>query len=567
MSRFRYVWTLLLACAVLGLSFAWAEPGGEPEKTKPRLAVLVVFDQMRGDYLTRWEKLYGEGGFRRLQKEGAWYKNCHYPYAGTLTAPGHASLATGTSPYKHGIIANEWWDRSSGKIVSAIESARHRPVPAPADSARVIFGVAPVRRQQPSLGDALLEATDGKAKVVSLSIKDRAAILLAALRALCFWFSTYTGMFGSSTYYNDTLPGWVNEFNRGKMADRWFEQKWDRLRPDLDYARFSGPDDNPAEGIGILQGRTFPHSLKGGSPRLGRGYYQAMTNSPFGSELLLAFAKKAIEAERLGRRDTPDLLCLSFSSNDLVGHCWGPDSQEVMDVTLRSDLIVKELLEFLDAKVGRGKYVLAISADHGICPIPEVARAQGKEAGRVSPFTLEKSVFFLDKKFGNGDSPPWVEAVVGGQIYLRLPTLKKLGLKPAVVEKALADWLVQQPGIKAAYTRTQLMAGPIKGDPIGESVRLSFHPERSGDVVVVLQPYHLLSPPVSSPRLAAYRTTHGSPHPYDTHVPLLIYGPGIRPGPRDELVRPQAVTAILARSLGIRPPAGAEVPVPDGLFE
>jgi hypothetical protein len=542
-----------------------------PEKTgKPRLAVLVVFDQMRGDYLSRWEKLFGEGGFRRLQKDGAWFQNCHYPYAFTLTAPGHASLATGTSPYKHGIIANDWYDRATGDMTTSVQSDRYRPVPAPPPpftNAKMIPGASPQRRRQPTLGDALLEATEGKAKVVSLSLKDRAAILLAALRALCLWFSTNAGTFVSSSYYGDTLPSWVTDFNRGRMADKWFGRDWNRLLPDLDYARYSGPDNVEAEGIGFAQGRTFPHPMTGGSSRIGRSYYQAMTTSPYGSELLLALAKKAIDAVELGQDDIPDLLCLSFSSTDLVGHCWGPDSQEVLDITLHSDRIMKELLDYLDAKVGKGRYVIGVTADHGVCPVPEVARRQGKNAGRVSPelFTTAATAF-LHETFGKGGAKlPWIEAAASGNLYLNRAVLAEKGLKSAAVEKELAGWLGKQPGIQAAYTRTQLAAGSIADDPIGESVRLSFHPECSGDVLFVVQRYHIVSGAVSSPRMASYRTTHGSPHPYDTHVPLLIYGPGVQPGVRTERVVPQTVTAILSRALGIRPPRGADGKIPAGL--
>jgi len=453
-------------------------------------------------------------------------------------------------------------------MVTSVQSNRHRPVPAPLESGKLIAGASPQRRRQPSLGDALLEATGGKGKVVSLSLKDRAAILLAALRALCFWFSTNAGTFVSSSYYGDTLPSWVANFNRAKVADRWFGRDWNRLFPTLDYSRFSGLDDVEAEGIGFGQGRTFPHPMTGGTPRIGRAYYQALTASPYGSELLLALAKKAIDAERLGQNDVPDLLCLSFSSTDLVGHCWGPDSQEVLDITLHSDRIMKELLDYLDARVGKGRYVIGVSADHGVCPIPEVARRQGKKAGRIPPELFTSGAAgFLQEKFGTGVKLPWIEAVAAGNIYLNRAVLAEQRLKAADVEKELAGWLSRQPGIQVAYTRTQLMAGALVDDPLGESVRFSFHPERSGDVLFAVRPYHLVSPAVSSPRLAAYRTTHGSPHPYDTHVPLLIYGPGIRPGTHSERVQPQSLPAILCRALGIRTPRGAEAPVPSGLFD
>ncbi len=553
----------------LGFFFLGQPEGEKKSSAKPRLAVLVIFDQMRGDYPQKWKALYGKGGFRRLMDEGAWFDNCHYPYSHTVTAAGHAALLTGTSPYKHGIIANAWYDRGRGDFVTSVESEKHRPVPAPRDNGLKVYGAAPIRRRAPTLGDVLQGATKGKSKVVSLSIKDRAAILLAALRAqLCLWFSTSAGMFVTSTHYADSLPSWVVDFNKERMADQWFGKDWTRLLPDLDYVKHGGIDDNAFEGTGFKQGRTFPHATTGGQDKISRDYYLAMTTSPFGNELLLALAKRAIDAEKLGQGDATDLLCLSFSCNDLVGHSWGPDSQEVLDITLRSDRIVRELLDHLDGKVGKGKYLFAVSADHGICPIPEVAKVQGKDAGRVPPglFTT-RAPAYLDEVFAKkGGKLPWIEAVSGEGIYFNRGVLKELKLDQAKVERALAGWLAKQPGIQAAYTRTQLTTASFKDDPLGEMVRLSFHPDASGDVMAVVKPYYQISPPITSPTLAAYRTTHGSPHPYDTHVPLLVLGPGIRPGTYKQRVPPQAVAAILARGLAIDPPGMADYPVPKGIF-
>lgn len=559
---------LALGAAPLFMALARRSPSEvTTDEPRVRLAVLIVFDQMRGDYLGRWEKLFGDGGFRRMMKDGAWFQNCHYPYAATLTAPGHASIATGTSPSRHGIIANEWYDRKEGALVESIHCQRHRPVPSPANPDRIAFGVSPLRRRQPTIGDALLEATKGKARVVSLSLKDRSAILLAALRAICCWFSASVGGFVTSTCYADTLPPWVTDFNRARRADSFFDRDWTRLVPDMDYAAQSGPDDVAFEGIGYDQGRAFPHSLKAGLAKPGPAYYAAMLNSPYGNELLLELALRAIDAERLGQDETTDLLCLSFSSNDLIGHCWGPDSQEVLDVTLHSDRLMKRLLNHLDARVGRGRYVVVISSDHGICPIPEIAQSQGKKAGRVSPEILTThAAAFLDQRFAAKEkSLPWIEATASGNIYLNQGLLDEQGLKSADVENALVGWLRGQSGILDAFSRSQLL-NESDQDDLARKVRLSFDPERSGDVVVVLQPYHLLSPPIS-PRMAAYRTTHGSPHPYDTHVPLLVFGSGIQPGVHSQPVSPQAVAPILARALGIPSPTGCDTPLPNGIFQ
>jgi hypothetical protein len=353
----------------------------------------------------------------------------------------------------------------------------------------------------------------------------------------------------------------VSEFNRERPADRWFGKDWTRLRPDLDYEQLSGPDDGKGEGIGYLQGRTFPHPMTGGLKEPGRTYYEALTLSPMGNELLLELAKRAIDAERLGQRDTTDLLCLSFSSNDLIGHVWGPDSQEVLDVTLRSDQIVKGLLDHLDARVGKGRYVLALSADHGVCPNPEVSSAKGILARRVPVNLLgSKANAHLDETFGgSGPKAPWVEKVVDTWIYLNRGDVKERGLESAKVERALADWLMRQEGIEKAYTRSELSGHAGPGDTLREQVRKSFYPSRSGDVAVILKPYHLLESKYPT------GTTHGSPHPYDTHVPLMFYGPGIRPGAYPERVTPQALAVVLARALGVRAPNAAEAAVPKSL--
>jgi hypothetical protein len=467
-------------------------------------------------------------------------------------------------------VANTWYDRTTHKTVYCVHTDRYELVPLLRGKLREEFGVWPGswpgRLLVETLGDALKQATQGKARVVSLSLKDRAAVFLGCRRHptdACYWFFPERGLFVTSTYYrrNGCLHPWVARFNDERLADRWFGRDWTRLRPDLDYARHCGPDDVAAEDTGWDQGRTFPHPLTGGLKSPGKSYYGALCNSPFGNELLLELAKRAIDAEQLGRHDVPDLLCLSFSCNDSIGHCWGPDSQEVLDVTLRSDRLLKNLLDHLDARVGRGRYVLALSADHGVCPLPEVARRRGQAAGRISPDLLtKKAEAFLNTTFlKNGAQASWVLAAEGLWVYLNPQVLRDHHLSSSRVEQALARWLSRQPGVQKAYHRTQLTCGPLRDDPLGEQVRLSFHPERSGNVAVVLCPYHLWGSPLDK------GTTHGGPHSYDTHVPLLVYGPGIRPGVSAEAVTPQAVTAILAQSLEIRPPGGAEASVPECL--
>ncbi|MBI2804940.1 MAG: alkaline phosphatase family protein [Planctomycetes bacterium] len=539
-------------------------------KGKPKLVVLVVFDQMRGDYLKKWQPLFGDGGFKRLQKDGAWFTECHYPYAYTLTAPGHTSLVTGTPPSKHGIVANDWYDRATRESVSSV-------TPPPEERTK---GPGPYRRMSESLGDVLLRVLLGKGRVASLGIKDRAAILMAALRAqICYWFSTSSGNFVTSPYYRPDPHRWVTKFNKTRMADRWLGKEWNRFDKQLDYAKFSGPDDFSAEGTGYLQGRTFPHPFQLGKlkdEKLNKQiYYNAVTCSPMGSEMLVEFAKTAIVNEKLGQSDSVDLLFLGFSSNDLIGHAWGPDSQEVLDVTLRSDRLVKDLLEFLDAKVGKNNYYFAVSADHGVCPLPEFARTKGKTAARIDPdlLTTRAEVFLNQKFLPAGKKAMWFEQPgrSNSWVYFNRAALKELKLPQPDVEKALAEWFNGQAGIEHAFTRTELM-GPKKKDSaeLFDAVQRSFHPDGSGDVMVILKPYHLWSSPTLSKnpeKSPAYRTSHGTPHAYDTHVPLLVMGPRVQSGTRDERIAPQALASILAEALGIPAPRDAIFPVPAGLFK
>jgi hypothetical protein len=528
--RNRYVKigiALVLAGAALAGAMCFLPGERIVPPSGPRLAVVLVFDQLRGDYLDKWQKYFGDGGFKRLQSEGAWFSNCHYPYAHTVTAAGHASLLTGCTPRDHGVVGNSWYDRRQHKKIECVTGER---------------GKGPFHRKQPTLGDVLLERYK-KSKVAALSIKDRGAILLAALKAqICCWLVGRD--FVTSDFYGDERR-WVKRFNSSKKIDTFIGRDWAHLRSDLNYEDIAGPDDVEFECRGAGQGRTFPHPTP---------IESAVTLSPFGNDLLLDLARIAIDEEKLGQRTEPDLLCLSFSSNDLVGHCYGPDSQEVFDMTLRSDLIVKAILDLLDQKVGKGNYVVALSADHGICPIPGVAKSQGKDAGYVpSSFFSSESEKFLKDAFGQRDDS-WIEMVDGFNIHLNQAVVEAVKTaSPAEVVKALADHLAQQPGIQAAFTRGEILQDKVLEDPIAEMVRQSATPDTCGDVVVVLKPYYLLG----NLLFGTTGTTHGAPYPYDTHVPLLAMGPGIKPGKYGMRVAPQSMAFILARVLAIDPPAGA----------
>jgi hypothetical protein len=489
----------------------------------------------------------------------------------TKTGPGHASLATGTSPDRHGIIANEWYDRTNDRPAYCVGSERYEQVPPrpvkpkkeekkddDKDAKKMPAGISPETLKAPTLADALKKATDGKSRVVSLSFKDRSAVLLGGARPdACYWLDTSSGNFVTSTYYRDSVHKWVDAFNRSKAADAWMDKEWTPLDPKLDFKKLckKSPLERDDDGEGDEPFRRVIPSLTKSI------YYRALYITPFGNELLLGLAKEAIAAEQLGTHDSTDLLCVSFSCNDPIGHLWGPDAPEVLDVTLRSDLIVKELLHYLDDKVGKGKYVLALSADHGICPLPEISKADGLKAARLPTSLLGSDANdFLRETFGKKeDKAQWIAGKSEPWIYLDQQLIKARGLQSAEVEAALAKWYEEQPGILKAYTRTQLTKGIAAEDVIGTKVARSFDADRAGDVLIVLKPYHLIAVPLSA------GTTHGTPHPYDTHVPLIVYGPGIRRGLYKEAVTPQAAAAILARAAGIDPPSRCDTPIPQSL--
>jgi predicted AlkP superfamily pyrophosphatase or phosphodiesterase len=535
------------------------EAAAGTQASRPRLLVLLVFDQLRPDYLTRWQELYQAGGFKRLMQEGAWYTNCLYPYSNTMTAAGHASVVTGCSPERHGVIANEWWDRASWKEQYCVADSQYRAVPA--GSAKM--GVSPESLLAETLADVLKSETGGKAKVVALSGKDRASVLPGGKRPdAAYWFDDATGLFVTSTYYRPELHDWVAAFNAEGGVNRWFTSGWSKFRQDVDYERFSGPDDAEGEGTGAKQGKTFPHAMTGGLEQPGKASFKATYSSPLLNELLWELGQKAIETEGLGRDEVPDLLSISFSSNDVIGHAYGPDSQEVLDVTLRSDALIGDILNYLDKNLGPGRYAIAVTSDHGVCPLPEQARRRGiATANRIDPAGLERgAIAFLEKSFGKApEGMSWIGAA-NFDIYVNDQVIDQKKLNRSEVHKALAAWFKNQTGIQEAYTRAELMdPGALPGDETAVLARRSYHPERSGDIFIVLEPYCLSSEYPTG-------TTHGTPHEYDRRVPLLFFGCGVVAGKRTEPVTPMATATGLSGLAGIRLPGQAEVPVPEGLI-
>lgn len=538
------------------------------EASSPKLLVLVVFDQLRGDYLDRWAELYPEGGLRRLMQGGVWFTDCHYPYACTMTGPGHASLLTGCSPDRHGIVMNEWFDRSIGKMVYCATADRYErvytvvpPLPDKKDK-ELPKGGTPTRMTADGVADWLKDQTGGKSQVVAVALKDRSACLPGGKRPdACYWFDSRTGTFVTSTWYRDRCHDWVYAFNDRRPADAWFGGLWEKMRSDIDYQKWSGPDEVMSEtpGISKKMGRSFPHTLSPGKAKPDKEYYDEVTCSPFGNELLLDFVRSAVDAHRLGQGPDVDLLSVSFSANDIVGHSFGPDSQEVLDITLNADRCVSRLLQLLDDKVGRGKYLLALSSDHGICPIPEISAANGKDAKRLKPADLKKQTEeFLDGRYGRkeNESSKWIDSDAFPWVYLNHRKIAARQLDPAGVSSVLVDWIKQQPWAMTAYTATELAAVNSAGDPIFRSLKLAYYGDHCGDLGIVLKPYYLSLDYETG-------TTHGSPHAYDTHVPLLFYGAGMPAVKSSDRVPPQAIAAVFAQAAKLKPAATLDAAVPN----
>jgi hypothetical protein len=554
----------------------------EPNKPRVKLAVLVVFDQMRGDYLERWRGLFGQAGFARLQTEGAWYTHCYYPYATTTTGPGHTSVLTGTCGDRHGIINNTWYE--GGAVVSCAGSSRYELVP-PALPVIPDPKVKDVKPKPKEIGNPdrvlaetvadVLRAGHPNAKIFGLSIKDRSAVLPVGKRPNgAYWFD---GRFVTSTYYSDGVHPWVESFNKlttsGNLegANKWFGKDWTPTQSGSECFDWLDP-------VAARMGKStkdnrepaFRHPNTGGKTKPGKEYYDLLVTSPFGNEMLLELAKSCTTAEKLGKHDTPDLLVVSFSSNDLIGHMWGPDSPEVLDVTIRSDAIMANLLSFLDTEVGKGQYLLAVTADHGICPLVEVSKEQGiHDAERVNLKTMQEAIEeHLAKCYGSAgevtEGPKkrgWIEAFGEPStfpwLYFNPKMLATSGKSRDEVARTIADFLASRPHVARVFTRADLTKGFPVSDAIGNRVRRSYNRERSGDVYVLLKPYCL-----QIEGLKARGTTHGTPYNYDTHVPLLVYGPGISGGVRTEPIVPQAAAAIFSKWLGLRLPNKAEFPIP-----
>jgi len=561
--------TLLVVCSALFLSFGQATrpaPGASSVASKrPRLVLLIVVDQFRYDYLTRFGDLFTSRGLGRLMREGASWVEANYDHVPTYTAPGHATLMTGAWPAETGIIGNDWFDRDSEKKVSSVTDDTTMMLGGRPDQK----GKSPRRLLCSTVGDELRLTDNDRSKVIGISAKDRSAILPAGRHAnAAYWFNTDNGNMVSSNYYFSEMPQWVTSFNSSRMVDKWLGASWTRLLPSEDeYLKRAGKDDVPWENLDKSSNdtNTFPHVVAGGAKSPGRAYYRALDYTPFSNDLLVAFAKEAITNERLGADDDTDVLTVSFSANDHIGHRFGPYSQEAMDISLRVDRQIASLLDFIDDRVGLANTIVVFSADHGVSPVPEHAALMNLPARRPSREQLLKIVQDgLHARYARKDRPAddYIRTfsneagLINLNFYLNRAALSRDGIDLDECENVVGEAAMRLPGVARYFTRTQLeKSPPPMSDAMARRVHHGFNSQRSGDVIVVMEPYNILFTLPDDPNESRLSTTHGSGYSYDTHVPLIIMGRDFAAGNYAQAAMPADIATSLARALNIQTPS------------
>ncbi len=512
----------------------------------PKLVVVIAIDQFRSEYLNRFHDLFGEGGFNLFLEKGAVFSNCRYKHSFNVTGAGHAVIMSGSYANVNGIIGNTWFDVRENKVVNCVFDEASPLIDFPEAEGR-----SPKIFLGSTVGDELKMTNQGASKVITVSGKDRAAILMGGKFAdAAYWF--YQTKFITSNYYMDNLPDWVRAFNESGKIDAYFGKVWNRALPEAEYSR-QGPDDVAAEDDFAGLGRTFPHRVDGGSEVITQDFYSAFERSPFASEVLVDLAMEAVVHEKLGQHEVTDILCIGLSANDKLGHLFGPDSHEVMDIIIRTDRILEKFFAFLDERIGLEHCLITLTADHGVAPMPEVIQSRlGKvEAGRINKDAIkdiaEKA---LVKAFGSPQtSGDWVIGSPIPYLYLNPEALLAMGIESETAEKVIREALLLRPEFQAVYTYAQLLSGAVS-DSLGRKALYSFHPQRSGNVFYQLKPFYIT--------WVGFGTTHGAPWSYDSHVPLLWYGADIKPGIYAREVSPADLAPTLSTILGIGFPTGVQ---------
>lgn len=524
--RVRLAWL-----AALLLAFpAFAKP--------PKLTLFISIDAMGSDLFWRMKPRF-KAGLLQIATQGAFFPTARYDYAETVTAAGHTTLVTGTNPSRHGIVANRVFNRQSGRLEPAFADPNHPPLEAPLD----LSDVSPLALMAETLADHLRLTTQARGKAIAIAGKGRAAIAMGGRLGQAWWFNESIGRFITSTYYLKEVPGWMKAFNEKKQAEGFQGKDWALLLPPKEYV---GADDRPFEADVYGLGRSFPHPLNGGLTAPGPQSYSAFASSPFFNDLLVQAAKAAIDGEQLGKDDVPDLLAVSFSAFDRTYHLFGPYSWEVQDAALRLDRSVGELIAAAErAAGGRANLVVVVSGDHGGAAIPEELAAAGLDGVRVSPDLMREG---LKKELVDRFKADFVSAIEETDLYLDQKAIADKKLDLAAVRRAAAAWISRQPDVMFAVARDDLDGAT---GPYAAALRAGYFPERSGDVLFSLRPYHVLEFEPSG-------TSHGAPFSYDNEVPAFFLGKGVKPGFYPAPIRVIDVAPTVAALMEMGEPAMSE---------
>jgi predicted AlkP superfamily pyrophosphatase or phosphodiesterase len=514
-SACRFVRTLICTLVLVGSSVF---SSASAYNGHPKLIVIIVIDQFRGDYLERYHDQFGEAGFRLLTDHGAYFPNCLYNYANTRTAPGHSTLFTGAYSNAHGIVANEWWDPKKKKMVTSVEDADTKLVGV-SDSKP---GASPHNLLADTLGDELKLATQGKARVFGISLKDRAAILPAGFAGdAAYWIEPKTGVWVTSTYYRDVLPRWVQDFNSTRPAKYW-GREWKNSQ-------------------GEVLASTGHRKGKDGSEA---GFYEVVGGTSFGNEYELEFVKELVVYENVGRGPTTDLLTVSLSPNDILGHRVGPDSPEMAQMALDLDHELADFFNFLGHQIGLADVWIGLSADHGVSSLPEAVKKLHIPAANVGGAKIEAQInAAITAKFSPGHPSGYVKLDYP-IAWLDQDAFTAVHIRERDAEVAVGEAL-KQTGLRDYYTKSQLRAGEVPSTELGRKYMNSYSPAGGWFVMGVPDIYNV------GP---SGGTDHTSPYNYDTHVPLAFYGLPFRAGTYRTNVEPIDLAPTLASLLGINPP-------------
>jgi len=530
------------------------------ELNRPKLVLQITVDQLRGDLPTRYYNRLGDGGFRYLLENGVVYRNAHHAHANTETIVGHTTLATGAHPSGHGMVGNIWFDRETGFTTYNVEDPNYRLLTAGADvdkgaeidptqRAARSEGRSPAAILVSTFSDELSSKTGGNAKVIGVSVKDRAAISLAGHAGTAYWFSKAGGEFVTSTYYLEQYPDWVRAFNALQPAQQFANTSWNLLHDQGGYL-FGETDDREWETDVAGFGRVFPHNYGDGTSR----YFTTwLTLSPAGDKLVLEFTKQALVEEQLGADAVTDYLSVSFSSTDYVGHVFGPSSLEGEDNILQLDRTLAELLAFVDENVGLANTLIVLSADHGAPDTPGYLNSLGIPAGYVDPDSWEKDAAIARIKDGFDLSGSLIETYDHPYLYFSADVKNNTNIDHEALEAAVVEELSKFPGVSLAVSSSALRKGNLPDTDLMRAVVNNFHPKRSGDVYIVFEPNWFINDFDS----LTVASTHGSPWTYDTHVPIVFAGAGLKPMIVDRRVHTIDIAPTLSTILGIKMPSGS----------